>query len=405
MKSISVIKQNLNGTWEFLKLEDVAKSISTGGTPKRSVNEYWENGNIPWLKISDLKSTYISNAGENITKEGLNNSSAKLFPKGTILYSIFATLGAIGILGFEATTNQAIAGILPNNDIIDTKYLYYCLISEKKNIMAKKSRATQDNINLKILRNHEIPVPPIKTQKKIRRILEKAEKLKEWRAEADQLADMFLKSVFLEMFGDPVKNEKEWKIKTIEELSSKIVDCPHSTPKYAEEITEFPCIRTTELKNGYINWKEMKYLNTEEYNERVKRLCPEEGDIVYGREGTFGEAVRVPKNTKVCLGQRVMLFRPKKSICNSIFLWALLRSDAIYHQALQKTSGSTVGHVNIKDIKKFRGFCPPIELQNQFADIVKQLETLKTYQKQSKQEIDSLFNVLMQKAFIGELTC
>jgi len=175
--------------WTRVKLKDIAESISAGGTPRRNVKEYWGNGHIPWLKISDLKSVYISKSGEKITQKGLENSSAKLFPKGAVLFSIFATLGAVGIVEKASTTNQAIAGIVPNNNLIDTKYLYYSLKAERKNIIAKKTHATQDNINLTILRNHEIFIPPLETQKKIVSALEKAEQLKQWRNESDKLTD------------------------------------------------------------------------------------------------------------------------------------------------------------------------------------------------------------------------
>ena len=99
-----------------MKLIEVSESIFAGGTPRRDKPEYWNNGHIPWLKISDMKDPYISETDEKITEEGLKNSSAKLFPKGTLVYSIFATLGAIGILNIKATTNQAI--ILNNLHLI-----------------------------------------------------------------------------------------------------------------------------------------------------------------------------------------------------------------------------------------------------------------------------------------------
>jgi len=140
----------------------------------------------------------------------------------------------------------------------------------------------------------------------------------------------------------------------------------------------------------------MKYLNEGDYSERVKRLIPIEGDIVYGREGTLGEAVIIPKGIKMSLGQRVMLFRPNKKLCNSEFLWFMVRSDYVYHQAINSTSSSTVAHVNVGDIKKIRVFSPPIELQK--------VESLKERQRQSTQEINTLFDALLQKAFNGELT-
>ena len=105
-------------------------SVVSGGTPSRSKNEYWENGNIPWIKIGNIKSKYVNEYDELITEQGLNNSSAKLLKKGTILYTIFATLGEVGILDIEACTNQAIAGINIIDSRITTDYLYYYLKSK-----------------------------------------------------------------------------------------------------------------------------------------------------------------------------------------------------------------------------------------------------------------------------------
>ena len=92
------------------KLSDICL-IQSGGTPSRSKQEYWNNGNIPWVKISDFDGKYLSKTTEYITEQGLQGSSAKLFKKGTILYTIFATLGEVCILDIDATTNQAIAGL------------------------------------------------------------------------------------------------------------------------------------------------------------------------------------------------------------------------------------------------------------------------------------------------------
>ena len=84
--------------WKEVELREITESISAGGTPRRDKKEYWENGTIPWVKISDMKEKYISKTEEKITDKGLKNSSANLFPKGTLIYSIFASLGTIGIL-------------------------------------------------------------------------------------------------------------------------------------------------------------------------------------------------------------------------------------------------------------------------------------------------------------------
>jgi type I restriction enzyme S subunit len=205
------------------------------------------------------------------------------------------------------------------------------------------------------------------------------------------------------MFGDVMKNPKQFPIKLLEELCEEIIDCPHSTPNYVEYNTEFPCIRTTELDNGAINWSKMKYLNYEGYIERTKRLVPKEGDIIYGREGSFGEAAIVPVGCKMSLGQRVMLFRPNSNLINSKFLHAVVRSNGVYKQALRVTSGSTVGHINVKDIKKFKLIVAPLGLQNQFAERVQAIEEQKTQAQASLVKAEELFASLLQKSLKGEL--
>ena len=112
---------------EFKILGDICNIVS-GGTPPRSKSQYWDNGNIPWIKIRDIKSKYIEDSEESITIEGLNNSSTKLLAKGTVLYTIFATLGEVGILKIDACTNQAIAGLTVKDETkILPEYLYYYL--------------------------------------------------------------------------------------------------------------------------------------------------------------------------------------------------------------------------------------------------------------------------------------
>jgi len=135
---------------EYVKLEEICTIVS-GGTPSRSKSDYWNNGNIPWIKIKDMKSKYIDSAEEFITEEGLNNSSTKMLKSDTILYSIFATLGEVGILKIDACTNQAIAGLsLKEDSNILKEYLYYYLKSKKKDVNNLGRGVAQNNINLSL---------------------------------------------------------------------------------------------------------------------------------------------------------------------------------------------------------------------------------------------------------------
>ena len=147
------------------KLSSIA-TVNAGGTPSRSNQSYW-GGNIPWVKISDIQGKHVQSYEETITDEGLKNSTAKLFPKGTILYSIFATLGRVGILDFDSTTNQAIAGINITSEKVDRDYLFYFLRSQEKKVKAIGKGAAQQNINLKILREWLVPLYSEGYQKRI----------------------------------------------------------------------------------------------------------------------------------------------------------------------------------------------------------------------------------------------
>lgn len=158
-------------SWEWVRLNDIS-SITSGGTPARTNSSFW-NGNIPWVKIGDIRNKYISTTEEKISEQGLNSSSAKIFPKGTILYTIFATIGTVGILNIDAATNQAVAGVTFFGEY-SRDYMYYVLIGLKDILVSKGKGMAQMNINLTILKNTPIPIPPIAEQK---RIVEKIEEL------------------------------------------------------------------------------------------------------------------------------------------------------------------------------------------------------------------------------------
>ena len=152
-------------SWAWVKLGDICEIIS-GGTPSRDKIEYWHNGTIPWVKIADVKNNVVNQTQEFITELGLENSSAKIFKKGTLLYTIFATLGETAILNIDAATNQAIAALIETYDY-DTKFLMYCLMSMKDYVNSLGRGVAQNNINQTMLKNFTIPLPPLYEQQEI----------------------------------------------------------------------------------------------------------------------------------------------------------------------------------------------------------------------------------------------
>lgn len=266
------------------------------------------------------------------------------------------------------------------------RYLYYAL----KSIRVPN---TGYNRHFKWLKEAEIEYPNNTEQRSIVSILDRLSDIIDARKAELQKLDELIKVRFVEMFDDG-----ESPMKTVEELCSEIVDCPHTTPRYEGEL-KHPAIRTSEIKKGYIAWDTMRYVSDEEYEERVARLRPEKGDIVYGREGTFGNAAVLPGGYSFCLGQRVMLLRPDYSKCTSEYLLHAVISDDVYRQAVEKNNASTVAHVNVKDVKQFKVPLPSFEKQRSFAYYVSQVEKSKAAVQQALDKAKLLFDSLMQKYF------
>ncbi len=162
--------------WMPYKLKHVINEFIAGGTPKSSNDSYWDENNdgIPWVAIGDMNDNdYINSTAKNITIEGLASKNLRILKKGTLIYSIFASLGKTSILNIDATTNQAILGLILSNKI-DTIYLKYYLVALQTTISSFSNENTQENLNLSIVKNMEIAIPiSLEEQKQIAKYLNK----------------------------------------------------------------------------------------------------------------------------------------------------------------------------------------------------------------------------------------
>ncbi|HIC9346632.1 TPA: restriction endonuclease subunit S [Campylobacter jejuni] len=172
--------------WEWKSLGEIGNT-SSGGTPLRNKKEYWENGSIKWLKSGELNDGYVDFIEENITEEAIENSSAKIFQKGTLLIAMYgATAGRLGILNLDSATNQAVCAFLhkDNKNIkFLEKFLFYFLFFIRDKIIKDSFGGAQPNISQTYIKNLQIPLPPLKEQEQIAKhldfVFEKAKALKE----------------------------------------------------------------------------------------------------------------------------------------------------------------------------------------------------------------------------------
>lgn len=259
--------------WVESKLKDIFDTTS-GGTPKRGVSAYY-GGDIPWLKSGELNDGIIFSAEEYITNEGLQNSSAKLFPKGSLLIALYgATVGKLGILNFDSTTNQAICCIY-QHEMYNKYFLFYYLLNHKKYLIKQGKGGAQSNINQEIIKNLIIPLPPLNEQRRIVGKIEEefgkidvgVEKLRFVLEQIKQYRQAVLKSAF----DGKLYKTTEWKEKTfnsILEVNPK-TDIPQisngdlvsflpmsavqaETNQYTEEFVSYQKVKKgyTKFKNG-----------------------------------------------------------------------------------------------------------------------------------------------------------
>ena len=360
-----------------VKLGEICE-IQAGGTPSRNKQEFWVQGNIPWVKIKDINSKYISKVEEHITDLGLRFSSAKLFSRGTILYTIFATIGEVAILDIDAATNQAIAGLHLKSEKVLKEYLYFFLLSIKNRVKNDSRGVAQNNINLTYLKNIEVPIVENSIQQEICNNLTKINQIITLRNQ--QLIELsnLVKSRFNEMFGDPVLNEMGWEKHRLSKLTLKIGS--GATPRGGREsyVNEgIALIRSMNVYDGKFIFKDLAYL-TNVQAEKLNNVIVESDDVLLNITGaSVSRCCIVPQIILPArVNQHVSIIRCKKHLLSPIFLNQLLITSE-FKSLLQKigeSSGATRQAITKNQIEELTIPLPPLSLQNEFADFVAQVD-------------------------------
>jgi type I restriction enzyme S subunit len=295
---------------------------------------------------------------------------------------------------------------IKDRTIISPEFLYkYILFVYLRGDTRKMQKATTGIHNIEFDKFLSIPVPKItlSEQQRIVDYLDSAfAKIDAMKANAEKSLNE-AKALFQASLKEMLEPKEGWEEKILQDICSDIVDCPHTTPQKVGFPTQYPCIRTSELKGGRIDWSTMQYLDEDEYKKRVSRLVPKANDLVYGREGTYGDAVLLPDGYSFSLGQRTMLLRPNEIYIIPRFLLYSMISPHVYQQAKAKNSGCGVGHVNVKDIKVFRIGLPTIDIQQSIVDTLDSLKSkvdrLQENYNKISQECDALKQAILRQVF------
>ena len=277
--------------------------------------------------------------------------------------------------GMTASTGYCV--LRPDKDKLDSRFLFHWVktgvfVQRMVDVATGANYPAVSDAKVKV---SKIPLPPLAEQKRIAGILDAADALRAKRREALAQLDTLLQSTFLDMFGDPVTNPMGWEEPRLEDLCKKVIDCPHSTPRWTG--SGVVCLRTSNLGKGEWNWADTRFVSEEDYAERTRRGEILPNDIILSREGTVGVLALVDDGMRLCMGQRLVQLRVVDSQLDPRFLLNLLLHSLAPERLSRLMTGSTSKHLNVKELRKFPVLLPPLDIQRRFAAIAESAECQK----------------------------
>ena len=391
----------MGADFEEVNLFKYVTLVKSGVTDFIEEKKYIATGSLINEKIVDY---------ELITYDSRPSRANMEFKKDDVIFAKMQDTVKVFLIDDDASQNiysTGFAGLrIKDKTKILPEYLFYYILSDVFQNEKNKncSGATQKAINNSNLKKFNILIPSIEIQKEIVNQLNKIYNYKLLRQKALELSDLYLRSLFEEMFFN--QNFEEYELKEFTSLISS-----GSTPRggrhnYMAE-GEILFIRSQNVLMNKFSNHDSLYIPIDIHNN-MKRTWLKNKDVLLNITGaSIGRTVVYEGlNDKANLNQHVCIIRLKDfNDLNPYYLNYYLSSSYIQNHIKKINAGATREALNFTQIGKFKILVPPIELQNQFAEIVQQVEIIKKYQNQSKEELDNLFNNLMQKAFKGELIC
>jgi type I restriction enzyme S subunit len=380
----------LPDNWKWKELRTVAR-IEMGQSPPGTSYNTLDDG-VPFLQG---KAEFGNEIPVHVKS---TNKPCKVIGPGTILMSVRAPVGDVNIADQEYCIGRGLAGIVSKE--CDNRYLFYYLASIRSLVESKGTGSTFKAISKSIIEGLSIPLPPLNTQRKIVAILDKAEETRRMRARANELTQRLLKSVFLEKFGDPVTNPKGWETRRMKEVCSKITDGTHDTPKPTP--TGVPFITARHIHDRRIDFENCLFLPTKVHEVIYKRCNPTRGDVTFVNIGAnIGSTAYVDVDFEFSL-KNVALLKPSGRILEGRFLESYL-----FHLrplVCQITSrGGAQAFISLSQIDDLSCMLPPLPLQEQFARIVESQSAIEKKQTTATTKVELNLEVLIDKAFAGEL--
>lgn len=363
--------------WNLKKLK-LLFAISSGSTPKSDNLEYWD-GTIPWITPADYKTEekYVYYGRKFLSEKGLNAANLQLIPINSIIFSKRAPIGAVAITGTKLAINQGCISCVPIIEC-DVRYYYYALsiYTEQFNLLG--SGTTFKEISSKDFGDFILPAPGLLFQEKLAAYFDrKCDKIDDIIARQQEVVEK-LKAYKLSVISEavtkgldpnvPMKDSgvewigeipEHWEFRKIKNCCD-IVDCKNRTPEMIPD-GDYIVVRTTCIKDGTFSYDGSYRTDKKNFEEWTVKGRPQHGDIFFTREAPMGEACLVPDDNNLCMGQRVMFFRPTHGEDPRFILYSIYGPLAREYIE-SKNKGSTVGHLKLGQVASLPLlYCAPEE--------------------------------------------
>ena len=387
--------------WEIKKLGEIGTFQRGGGFLK---SDYVEDG-FPCIHYGQIHTRFGIKTFKHLTciPEQLALSKSKIANNGDIIIAITSedVEGSCKCTAWMGGYDVAVGGhaAIFRHTLNPAFVAYYfkgAYFQTAKTVFAHGSKVVEIKPN--DIATIKIAYPSIEEQEKIVAELDCLSGIIEKKRQQLKELDALAQSIFYEMFGDPVTNEKGWEVKPLGEVCD-VRDGTHDSPKYLE-YSDYVLVTSKNIVDGAIDFTTINYISEEDYLNINKRSCVDEGDIIMPMIGTIGNPIIIKGiDRKFCIKNVALIKFAQCSLATNIYIRALL-DDRSYIQYLQNQhKGGTQKFLALGTIRKLKTPLPPLPLQQTFASKIEAIEKLKELIKQSINEVETLFNSRMQEYF------
>ena len=391
-------EMNFPKYWEMMPLEDVASIFDKKRVPLNEARRQQMQGEYPYCGangVVDYVNDYIFDGEYVLLAEDGGYW-------GSFENSAYLMQGKFWV-------NNHAHILQAKQSVADNDFLVYQL--NYLDIKPFISGTTRGKLNQGIMKGIPLALPPLPEQRAIAHVLgaiqeAKAARQRELALERERKAALMDHLFSYGTKGEPRKQTEigeipeSWELVELNKVCSKIVDCPHSTPKFLE--SGVLCVRNFNIRSGIYVKEPASYTSEAEYLERIKRLTPQEGDVLFSREAPIGEACLIPPDTKLSLGQRMMLLRVNPLVLDGYFLVQSFYATPLRTKMLSLGRGATAKHLNVRDVKQLEIPIPSLNEQQKISEILQACDTKIAALEQETERLDELFHAMLDELMTGQ---